>query len=98
VIKKLIFRDAFMAAQGVWVRSWGAVIVDATAYDAGSEYNSENCDFIPGPPCNRPKERDTGGAEGYVYVHSGIHGIGSLEPAEFDWLNPVAKIVIRRAK
>ena len=31
----------------------------------------------------------TEGAEGYVYVHPGIHRFGSLRPRLFDWRNPV---------
>ena len=90
--------DAFFAVQGVYARPWGNGIVDARAYDAGSEYNSEACDFIPGPPCGNAGARDTAGAEGYVYIHSGIHGSGDLEPADFDWQNPVAIISIQRVK
>jgi hypothetical protein len=42
--------------------------------------------------------RDTTGAEGYVHIHSGIHGIGDLEPAQADWNNPVAIVKIQRVK
>ena len=90
--------DAFFAVRGVYARSWTKVLVDAKAYDSGTERNSENCDYIPGPPCENGGVRDTAGAEGYVYVHSGIHGIGDLEPADFDWRNPVATIMVRRVK
>ena len=90
--------DAFMAAQGVVTRPWRRVVLDAHAYDAGSEVNSEQCAFIPGPPCGNGGVRDTEEAEGYVYIHSGIHGVGDLEPAEFDWRNPVATIMIQRVK
>ncbi len=90
--------DAFMAVKGVYASRWRKVVVDADAYDAGSEVNSELCDFIPGPPCGNGGARDTEGAEGYVYIHSGIHGIGDLEPAEFDWRNPVAIIMVQRVK
>jgi hypothetical protein len=38
--------------------------------------------------------RDTTGAPGDVFIHAGIHGIGDLAPAQFDWKNPVAKITI----
>ena len=37
------------------------------------------------------------GAEGYVYVHSGIHGIGGVDPSVWDWNNPVALITIEQA-
>lgn len=88
--------DAFMAAKRLYAVPWKSVVANANAYDAGSEYNSELCEFIPGPPCNNPNSRQTEGAEGYVYVHSGIHGIGDLPSSEFSWLNPVAKIVIQK--
>jgi len=90
--------DAFMAVQGAYARSWEATIVSAAAYDAGSEFNSEDCGFIPGPPCGNGGVRDTAGAEGFVYVHSGMHGSDDLDPAMWDWNNPVAKVVIQRVK
>ena len=68
------------------------------AYDAGTEFNNESCKFIPGPPCGMPHVRDENDAEGYVYIHNGIHGTGDLDPAYFDWKNPVAKITIRLVK
>lgn len=90
--------DAFFAVRGANVRSKDDVAVDARAYDAGSEVNTEQCDYIPGPPCGNGGVRDTEGAEGYVYIHSGIHDIGDLDPAEFDWRNPVATIMVQRVK
>ena len=90
--------DAFFAVRGVYARPWAGVQVEARAYDAGSEKNSELCAFIPGPPCGSGGARDTEGAEGYVYIHSGIHGHGDLEPADLDWQNPVAIVNIQRVK
>jgi hypothetical protein len=89
--------DAFFAVRNVRVpRHWG-LDMTANAYDAGSEVNTEFCDYIPGPPCGN-HVRNTEGAEGYVHIHAGIHGIGDLDPAVFDWRNPVAEIKIRRAR
>ena len=88
--------DAFFALNGVPGPQRGAEIHYSPAYDAGSESNNEDCDFIPGPPCENGGVRDTAGAEGYVHIHAGIHGIGDLIPAVHDWHNPVAKITIRR--
>jgi hypothetical protein len=90
--------DAFFAVRGVYARPGAGVQVNARAYDAGSEKNSELCAFIPGPPCGNGGVRDTEGAEGYVYIHSGIHGHGDLEPADLDWQNPVAIVNIQRVK
>lgn len=70
----------------------------AIAWDAGSEANTQQCAHIPGPPCFNPGVRVENGAEGYVYVHAGVQDRGSLDPAEHDWRNPVAKIEIRRAQ
>jgi hypothetical protein len=72
----------------------------AVAYDAGTEGNNENCAFIPGPACppDSGNARSTADAEGYVYVHNGVHGIGDLVPASADWRNPVARITITRTR
>ena len=88
--------DAFFAIRGVRVPKKGQRAVEAEAYDAGSEANNESCEFIPGPPCGSAGVRATEGAEGYVHIHSGIHGIGDLVPAVQDWRNPVGEILIRR--
>jgi hypothetical protein len=88
--------DAFFAIRDKWAPLRGIVIVEAKAYDAGSEANSENCAYIPGPPCGSADVRDTENAEGFVHVHSGIHGqTDEIDPNEYDWRNPVAKITIR---
>lgn len=65
------------------------------AYDAGSEVNDEDCANIPGPPCGDAD--DSGVSEGgTVYISNGIHGIADLDPAEWDWRNPVARVHIQR--
>jgi hypothetical protein len=94
--------DAFFAVRDVWFHGKRKVNLRASAYDAGSERNSENCDYIPGPPCGNPGVRDTVDAEGYVHIHAGIHGISPgpagevVDPAVHDWRNPVASIKIQR--
>ena len=67
----------------------------AFAWDAGSEVSDELCDNIPGPVCEGEGESAADG-EGYVHISSGIHGIGDLDPGDYDWRNPVAAISIRR--
>ena len=87
--------DAFFAVRGLRTRPWGKVATKAKAYDAGSETNSEDCDYIPGPPCGNPGVRDTDSSEGYVHIHAGIHGLADLDPSKHDWRNPVAAITVR---
>lgn len=89
--------DAFMGLDGYYLnRPPYAQHVEVPAYDAGSEANTEACSDIPGPPCNNHDVRVTDGAEGFVSLHNGIHGVGDLDPAQFDWRNPVARIDILR--
>ena len=92
--------DAFFAVDGARApfarfKQGGAYErVFADAYDAGSEENTENCEHIPGPPCMNMGVRVTENAEGYVYVHSGIHGNGDVS-SEYDWRSSVALVEIR---
>lgn len=90
--------DAFAAIRGVRLPNGigDTVSVFGNAYDAGTETNSEDCIFIPGPPCGNGGVRDTGGAEGFVHTHSGIHGVGDLMPEDLDWRNPVIQVTIER--
>lgn len=107
--------DGFVALNRVRLPlSFKAVEYFSPAYDAGSEFNDEICDNIPGlpgvPGCS-PIDNNTdfsvpdpnpeggpGAGEGYVHVHTGIHGIADLEPSIWDWRNPVAKITVRRIR
>lgn len=65
-------------------------------YDAGSEFNSEDCAYIPGPPCGAGAVHDPTPAEGFVYINNGIQGIGGVPNDTYDWRNPVARIVVTR--
>lgn len=68
-------------------------VIYATAYDAGTEENTESCGDIPGPPCGSVGTGTPG--EGYVYVSNGIHNVGDIDSATYDWRGPVARVVIR---
>jgi len=70
----------------------------AIAFDAGSEFNSESCAYVPGPACGSSMAHDPRDAEGSVYVSNGIHGIGDLPSDSYDWRNPVAYVTIRRVQ
>jgi hypothetical protein len=65
------------------------------AYDAGSEENDELCSNIPGPVCGG-EPFSAGDAEGFVFISKGTQGVGDLDPAIYDWRNPVAYVQIRR--
>ncbi len=91
--------DAFIAVNGVKApRGHHVQTAISLAYDAGSEANDELCANIPGPYCGGQGLSAGDGGEGYVHVHAGIHGSGDLAPATFDWRNPTARIVIKRAR
>ncbi len=92
--------DAFVALDSVELPLHGTRTYAAKAYDAGSEINNELCASIPGPSfpeCGGPGGGGTAGnGEGFVHVHRGIHGVGSFDPADRAWQNPVAFIQIKR--
>ena len=86
--------DGFFAVNGVeGPKGNQTLVLYSPGYDAGTEANDEICDqrAVDGP-CGL----EGPGAEGYVHIHAGIHGVGTLIPADSDWRNPVAKIEIRR--
>ncbi len=91
--------DGFFALNGVEGPIGNRTLtLFSPAYDAGTEADDELCAHIPGPPnvCQGEGfnlDRDDGD---FVHIHAGIHGIGDLSAAKFDWRNPVAKITIRR--
>ena len=94
--------DAFFSVTDVSGPNGSRVTtVYSPAYDSGTEVNDELCSSIPGPffeECGGPGGGGavSGGEEGYVHIHAGMHGIGDMDPARRDWRNPVARIVIRR--
>ncbi len=87
--------DTFVALSGVDLPKKGSVAYMAKAYDAGTEANDQLCVHIPGPLCGGEAisiASDTD--EGFVYISNGIHDRGDLDPATYDWHNPVARITI----
>jgi hypothetical protein len=87
--------DAFFGLDTLYLDSSQAVQrTTAWVFDAGTEYNSESCDYIPGPPCGNPFMRDTDMAEGFVFVHPGLHGSGDVSLMDWNWQNPAVSIAI----
>lgn len=91
--------DAFAALTDVELPKDGrSVVYMAVAYDAGTETNDELCATVPGPACGGEALSPSDSGEGFVSVHNGIHGIGDLSAATYDWRNPVARVVITRIR
>lgn len=65
------------------------------AYDAGTEYNSELCAHIPGPPCNNPGAAPEQAGEGFISLSKGVMGVGDLDPTNYNWNGPVAIIRVK---
>ncbi len=87
--------DAFVALRDIPAPATKATYL-ARVYDAGSEFNSEDCAWVPGPPCGSAGMHDPTPAEGFVRIHKGVHGIGSLAPEVFDWRDAGAEVTIER--
>ncbi|ALP52960.1 hypothetical protein Tel_07215 [Candidatus Tenderia electrophaga] len=89
--------DAFFAIKDLPLpRGRHSVTYFANAYDAGSETNDELSSTVAGLGGEGYSPNDSG--EGFVHIHSGVHGIGDLVAATMDWRNPVAKIVVERVR
>lgn len=70
--------------------------VHGIVFDAGSESNNEDCAFIPGPPCAMDSGNNSDDGEGMITIHNGIHNIGDIPAAEYDWRGPIAIVSINR--
>ncbi len=98
--------DGFWALRGVALpRGIGDTArYFANGYDAGSEANAESAGTVgdadgDDPGAIPPVGIDDGSGEGFISVHAGIHGvggIGGLDPAIYDWRDPVVEVTIER--
>lgn len=97
--------DTFVGMDSIRLPRRGERTYLLSAYDAGTEFNDQNCLHIPGPRCggqgsSDPNEND----EGYVYIGNGFHELGKadkvgneiLGPYIYDWRNPVAQVRVKR--
>jgi hypothetical protein len=85
--------DAFTGLDSRRLHGHGTTLM-RMAYDAGSEKNNEQAEYIPGPCCDNPFVRDPEGA--LIGMHPGILGIGDLDPATYGWAGAAARITIGR--
>ena len=90
--------DSFFALDTIRLPNASPRARFAKGFDAGSEMNDELCANIPGPTCGGDGSFSGLNGEGFVHISAGISGQGDLDSAEYDWRNPVAKVVITRTK
>jgi hypothetical protein len=99
--------DAIYAIRGAELpRGRGDIVrVFAHAYDVGSEANDESpatvgaLGAMDDNPMTGMGINENG--EGYIHVHSGIHGVGGaggLDPANDDWRDPVVEVTVERVQ
>lgn len=68
----------------------------AQVYDAGVEYNSEDCAHIPAPPCNNPNSRPSMDGEGFIRPHEGLTLHGDLTGQRDAFANVAAKVIVEK--
>lgn len=98
--------DGFWALRGVELpRGIGDTVrYFANGYDAGSEANAESNTTVGGADGDDGDSGfgiNDGSGEGYIFVHAGIQGVGGpggLDPAVYDWRNPVVEVTIERVQ
>lgn len=88
--------DGFIGFNGVVLPMEGSASYTGVVYDAGTETNDEDCANIPGPVCGGTGLSPDDAGEGFVHVHSGIHGGGDVSVADRDWRNPAAMLTITK--
>jgi hypothetical protein len=81
--------DGFVGLAGVPLQP-GAV--EALAYDAGTEENTESAMHVPGPPYGGMGHVATSPPQP-IAPHPGILGVGDVAP-QFGWSGPVARVEI----
>lgn len=89
--------DSFVAAMNIRLPSRFKEL-DLKAYDAGTEFNSESCEKVPGPPCGSHGARDTANAEGLVSEFKGLNGSGDIDLETYGFEGAPAKIKIELLK
>lgn len=89
-----VTNDAFASIRNMPLVD-GAVYF-ADAWDAGSEENTEAIGDVGA--LGGGNGRRTANAEKFIHIHSGIFGKADMDPAVYDWRNPVAMITVKEVK
>ena len=88
--------DGFSGVSGMRLPRSGRKTWHLSAYDAGSEANTELRSDIPGPCCGSPGAGTP--THERIHAHPGIRGVGDLDPAKWGWDGPVAELSIVRVR
>lgn len=86
--------DAFSGLDTAILPVMGSRTYMVGTYDAGSEENTELAEHIPGPCCGSPGAGNP--TEDVIASHPGILGIGDLDPKDYGWMDPSARITVTR--
>jgi len=86
--------DGFTGTDKLQLPQTGSKVYYLRTYDAGSEENTELDDHIPGPCCGNPFAGNSTNEK--IKFHTGITGIGDLDPTVYGWDEPIAKLTITR--
>jgi hypothetical protein len=96
--------DGFSGIDSLLLPASGSEMIDANAYDAGSETNTEDfADLVP--PCQEvigvmSDDDGTGMSNpalaegGVVAMHPGVQGVADLTVGDHGWTDPVARISV----
>ena len=88
--------DTFVAANAVKFPKEGSETIVLGNYDAGTEFNSESCATVPGPPCGSHDARDTENAEGKVTKSEGLTGNGDIDVEKYGFSDKAAEVTIEK--
>jgi len=88
--------DGFGGADAIPLPAHGERVFYLHAYDAGSEQNTERTSDIPGPCCGSHGVRVP--THEPIAPHGGLLGTGDLDPADYGWNDPAARLTITRVK
>ena len=85
--------DGFTGISRLALDSFGRGSIGLVSFDAGSEVNNELAEYVPGPPFGGQLRAPE---HGVITYHDGIEGVGDLDPATYDWTDPVSRLTIQQ--
>lgn len=89
-----ITNDGFTGVDGYRLPSSGSVTFEVGSFDAGTEMNNEAVGYVGalgGGNMRAPTHMP-------IASHAGILGVGDMDPAQYGWTDPVARVTVTRIK